>query len=73
MAAVKSSLITSKHAKYNIRLLDRDQALLDYIILLCNACGTRWSCNSKVGTHLPPGYWKCPKGCNAKEQNKQLE
>ncbi len=66
MAALKSSLYPSKLAGFGIELVDREQALLDNVILRCKTCGTTWSCNSKAGGHLPPGYWKCPEGCNTK-------
>ena len=64
MAKLKPSLYPSKLAKFNIELIDREQALLDNVLLRCRACGAEWSCNSKVGGHLPPAYWRCPNGCN---------
>ncbi len=66
MTALKTSLSPSKLDRFNIRLIDREQALLDNVILQCKVCSAQWTCNSKVGGHLPPGYWKCPNGCNTK-------
>lgn len=64
MPALKSSLYPSKLAQWNVELVDREEALKDNVILRCRACGAVWSCNSKVGGHLPPGCYKCPNGCN---------
>lgn len=68
MAALKSSLYPNKLRKFGIELVDREQALQDNVILRCLTCGAVWSCNSKIGGHLPPGYWKCPNGCNTPKE-----
>ena len=68
MAALKPSLYPSKLRKFGIELVDREQALQDNVILRCLTCGAVWSCNSQIGGHLPPGYWKCPNGCNAPKE-----
>jgi hypothetical protein len=33
-------------------------------MLRCLQCETHWSPNLQTGGRLPPGYWKCPLGCN---------
>ena len=34
------------------------------VLLKCMKCGQRWSPNPLRGGRRPPGYWKCPNGCN---------
>jgi hypothetical protein len=66
MTRLKPSLYPSKLAAHGIELLDRERALQDDVRLRCRRCGATWSCDSRTGGHLPPGYWKCPNGCNTR-------
>ena len=34
--------------------------------LRCKRCGAKWAPDSTPGGTLMPGYWNCPKGCNAR-------
>jgi hypothetical protein len=44
--------------------------------LRCQACGTTWTPtikkNEPDGTwRMPPGYWRCPNGCNTGEEESE--
>ncbi|MHB9032111.1 MAG: hypothetical protein ACYC6L_03580 [Anaerolineae bacterium] len=54
MPALKPSLVPSKLGFSGIALVDREQALQDNVILRWDKCGAVWSCNSRLGGHLPP-------------------
>jgi len=35
------------------------------VLLRCDRCGQTWSPNIRSGRYgLPPGWWRCPDGCN---------
>ena len=36
-----------------------------YGVLECLRCGACWQTMERPGIPLPPGYWRCPHGCNA--------
>ncbi len=36
----------------------------DYSVLECDRCGASWETLERAGQPLPPGYWRCPHGCN---------
>lgn len=45
--------------KVGVQLVDKHR-----VALTCMKCGESWApANPKA--ELPPGWWKCPKGCNA--------
>ena len=35
------------------------------VLLRCDRCGQTWSPNIRSGRYgFPPGWWRCPDGCN---------
>lgn len=61
------------HVRRKLRQKEIEISDESNLTLRCKTCGETWNPETENRQRLPKGYWKCPKGCNAKLVNDEAD
>jgi hypothetical protein len=65
MADEKNEATADEARRHNVTAT---QPPLGVLKVRCNQCNTPWTPVLQPDGTLPPGWWKCPNGCNAEKK-----